>query len=144
VESFITWKASWRWGFWVYTILSILGLVMILLIGDETWYDRSRAGEKIPAKRSRLLRLVGVEQWRPMRSAGLTFSHAVSRPFVAIFKIPVALSVLYYFINFAWVIGVNATTSVWLTTLYGFNGKSLGKSSPIFPPFPNNPLIRNS
>ena len=113
----------------MHTILSIVALVLILVC-DETWYSRSkRAGPRGP-RRGRISRLLGIAQWSVMRASGASFVRALSRPVIALSKVPVLLCVIYYFINFAWVIGVNATTSVWLSSLYGFNGKSLGKRSP--------------
>ncbi|KAK4888847.1 hypothetical protein LTR27_012308 [Elasticomyces elasticus] len=126
VESFITWKASWRWGFWVHTILSVIALVLLILVCDETWYSRSKQTGSRGPRKGWLHRLLGIAQWSAMRESGASFMRALSRPIIAISKLPVLLCVIYYFINFAWVIGVNATTSVWLSTLYGFNGKSLG------------------
>ena len=128
VEAFITWKAHWAWGFLTYSILNVVGLVVIIVFAEETWYNRAVSPSQQPVKRSHFKRLLGMEQWRGMRQNGPTFVQAVARPFIAISKIPVLLSVVYYFINFAWVIGVNATTSVWMTTIYGFDGKALGKT----------------
>lgn len=51
----------------------------------------------------------------------------VLQPIFAITKIPVLLIVVYYFLNFAWVISVNTTISIWLTNFYGFNPKNLGE-----------------
>ena len=62
-----------------------------------------------------------------MRRNGATFARAFARPLIAISKIPVFLAVAFYFINFAWVIGVNATTAVWMAQYYHFNGKDLGE-----------------
>ncbi|TKA82817.1 hypothetical protein B0A55_01070 [Friedmanniomyces simplex] len=126
VESFITWKTSWRWGFWVHTILSAVALILLVLVCDETWYSRSKQTGSRGPRQGHVPRLLGVAQWPAMRESGATLTRALSRPFIAISKLPVLLCVIYYFINFAWVIGVNATTSVWLSSLYGFNGKYLG------------------
>ena len=114
-------------GFWIYTILSAIGLILVALLADETWYDRSSISHLEAERKSKILRLLGVQQWSDMRRSGASFVRAVSRPLIAISKLPVLLCVVYYFINFSWVIGVNATTSVWLTSLYGFDGKSLGE-----------------
>ena len=42
-------------------------------------------------------------------------------------KLPVFLTCVYYFLNFAFVIGVNATVSIWLTNFYGFGQKGIGE-----------------
>ena len=92
---------------------------------DETIYNRNLSQDQQPVPRSRLLRLVGVEQWRS-RHLRQTFSQALMRPLIAISKLPVLLCTIYYFLNFAWVIGVNATISIWLTTFYKFTPYNLG------------------
>ncbi|KAK4495346.1 hypothetical protein PRZ48_013677 [Zasmidium cellare] len=120
VAAFVVWRGSWRWCYWIYSILSAVGLVLILLI-DETYYDRSLPREEQPVWKSRVRRLLGLER-HPQGS----FLRSVSRPFVAICKVPVALITVYYFLNFAWIIGVNVTISTWLTSFYGFSPKSLG------------------
>ena len=106
---------------------------MIVIWAEETWYARSTSGvsKPGPVKKSRARRLVGLEQWRYMRENGATFGRACGRPLVAITKLPVFLTVTFYFINFAWVIGVNATTGVWMPQFYGFNDKDLGMHLPL-------------
>ena len=99
-----------------------MGLILIVLFTDETYYNRASPLEHQDARKSRWARLLGIE--RLPRS---TLLDSVSRPVVAISKIPVLLVVMYYFLNFAWIIGVNATISTWLTEFYGFNPKELGK-----------------
>lgn len=126
IEAFITWKADWRWGYLVYSIMNLVGLVIIVLFLDETWYSRSKDAPIKRVKQSRIKRLIGIEQWSYMRPNGPSFLQAAARPFIAISKIPVLLSVIFYFLNFAWVIGVNATTAVWMTEVYGLTGKGLG------------------
>jgi len=102
VEAFITWKASWRWSFLVYSLLNVVGWFTIVLLADETWYDRSRSTTVQPRRSSRVQRLLGVAQRKAMRKTGPTFMQSVAKPSIAISKIPVLLAVIYYFINFAW------------------------------------------
>ena len=94
---------------------------------DETIYNRNSA--QSPVAKSRLLRLVGVEQWRN-RHLRQTFSQTLMRPLIAIWKLPVLLCTIYYFLNFAWIIGVNATVSIWLTEIYKFKPYNLGTPTP--------------
>lgn len=129
MEAFITWKADWRWGFLVYSLLNVIGLVLIIVFADETWYNRRETDIEKPAKGPKWRRLLGLEQWPVMRTHGPTFIQAATRPLIAIAKVPVLLAVVFYFLNFAWVIGVNATTAVWLTSIYEFNGRDLGTPS---------------
>lgn len=91
--------------------------------------------QQIPPK-SRLMRLIVVEQWKS-RHNRQTFWPAVARPVVAISKLPVLLCTIYYFLNFAWIIGVNATISIWLTTIYKFTPYNLGRCSIL-----SDPLVR--
>ena len=92
---------------------------------DETIYNRNLTRGQQPLPKSRLLRLVGVEQWRS-RHLRQTFLQALMRPLIAISKLPVLLCTVYYFLNFAWIIGVNTTISIWLTTFYKFTPYNLG------------------
>ena len=92
---------------------------------DETIYIRNLGQDQQPVPRSRLLQLVGVKRWRSSHLRQ-TFLQALMRPFIAISKLPVLLCTVYYFLNFAWVIGVNATISIWLTTFYNFTPYNLG------------------
>ena len=102
---------------------------------DETIYNRNLAPDQHPMPKSRLLRLIGVEQWQG-RHLRQTFLQALMRPVIAVSKLPVLLCTVYYFLNFAWIIGVNATVSIWLTTIYKFTPYNLGKSIPPDSSFP--------
>lgn len=48
------------------------------------------------------------------------------RPVVAITKFPVLVIMIYYFLNSAWVIGVNTTIGIWLSGIYGFSTEGIG------------------
>ena len=118
---------TWPNVFWVCTGLTAFAWLLVILFMDETIYNRRVApSEQIPPK-SRIMRLLGVEQWKS-RHNRQTFLQAFMRPIIAISKIPVLLSTIYYFMNFAWIIGVNATVSIWLTEEYKFKPYNLGKS----------------
>lgn len=94
---------------------------------DETIYNRSLARGQQPVPKSRLLRLVGVEQWRA-RHLRQNLFQALMRPVIAISKLPVLLCTIYYFLSFAWVVGVGATISIWLTDFYKFTLYNIGAS----------------
>ncbi|KAI9825357.1 MAG: hypothetical protein M1826_007035 [Phylliscum demangeonii] len=127
--AFVIWKTTWRWSFWIVTILTGLCWLAVLLFMDETYYDRgasAAAAATVPVARgSRLGRLLGIEQWRRSRVRG-GFVRSVTRPLIAVSKLPVLLCCLYYFVIVAWVIGVNAALAIWLTQFYRFNPKNLG------------------
>lgn len=55
-----------------------------------------------------------------------SFTSALSRPFVVLVKIPVLLILIYAFINYAWMIGVNTTSALLLTKTYNFTPVNLG------------------
>jgi len=92
--------------------------------GDETYHDRKAPQSERPTWRSRPLRLLGLE-----RHANFSLLESVSRPFVAITKPPVLIITVFYFLNFAWTIGVNATLATWLAKYYHFDGKQTGETS---------------
>lgn len=111
--------------FWVCTGLSAVCWLLIIGLMDETIYNRNLPRDQQPIPKSRWLRLIGLEQWRS-RHSRMTFTQAFMRPIIAVSKLPVALCTIFYFLNFAWVIGVNATISIWLTSIYKFTPYNLG------------------
>jgi hypothetical protein len=48
------------------------------------------------------------------------------RPIRVIIKPTVLLSTFYYFLTFAWVVGINTTLAIFLTPLYNFGPKQIG------------------
>ena len=125
ITAFIVDKEAWPDAFWVNTGLSALCWLLVVGLLDETIYNRSLARDLQPVPKSRLLKLVGFEQWKSRRLRQ-TFFQALMRPIIAISKLPVLLCTIYYFLNFAWIIGVNATISIWLTTIYELTPYNLG------------------
>lgn len=99
---------------------------MLVFFMDETLYDRSPLASKTEAG-PQWQRLLGIEQAKTAQNR--SFLAAVSRPIVAITKLPVLLTVVYYFLNTAWVVGVNTTVSIWLTDYYSFTPRGIGKLS---------------
>jgi len=89
---------------------------------DETYFDRTSPA--VP-RGSYISRLTGVQQAKSWRQRSLL--QAFGRPLIAITKIPVLTILVYYFLNFAWVIGVNTTVAIWLTNLYDFSPRDLAK-----------------
>lgn len=68
--------------------------------------------------------MLGIQQAKGWRSRSL--SQCLARPIVAITKLPLLFILVYNFLNFDWVIGVN-TIAIWLTSIYGFSTQDLGK-----------------
>ena len=125
ITAFIVSGTTWRWAFWLCTILAGIAFLLTVFVLDETLYTRLNAqSEQTTSTRSRVYRLVGLEQAKFFRQRSLTES--LMRPIVAITKLPVLLAIVYYFLNFAWVIGVNTTVSIWLTDYYKFTPRGIG------------------
>ncbi|KAJ6024477.1 hypothetical protein N7540_005274 [Penicillium herquei] len=125
LASFITISLSWRWPFWIYTILTGLALVGVIFFGQETFYNRQIPPSEQPDRGSRLLWLIGVEQWRS-RSQRNSLIGAVSRSFAVLLKPIILLTNLYYVCIFAWLVAINATLPIFLISLYGFGPKQIG------------------
>ena len=123
IAAFVTSGTIWQWAFWICTILSGIGFVLVFFL-DETLYDRSLSADQRAPRRSHVLRLLGIEQAHELKHRSLLQSFA--RPVVAVTKLPVLLIIVYYFLNFAWVIGVNTTISIYLTNAYNFTPRGLG------------------
>lgn len=121
-------KLSWHWPFWIYTIETGLCLIGIILFLDETYYDRRLPEEKQPPQRSRMLRLVGIEQYQS-RHLRNTFLESMMRPVKVILKPTVFISTIYFLFTFAWVVGINTTLSIFIGPLYHFGPKQIGTCS---------------
>lgn len=85
----------WPVPFWVYTAMTALGLVLVVLFVDETFYDRRIPTEAQPPRGTRIGRLLGVPQWQSRRLRN-SFGEACMRSVRAILKPTVAISCLYY------------------------------------------------
>jgi len=124
ITAFIVYKTTWPWAFWVCTIMWAVGWIALLFV-DETLFDRHRGIDASqPTGGTRIQRIFGIQQAKSLNQR--SFVQSVMRPVVAIAKVPVFLILVYYFLNFAWVIGVNTTISLYLTNFYGFNTKDIG------------------
>lgn len=137
LAAFMITKLSWRWPFWIYTIETGLCLLGIVLFLDETYYDRRIPIDKQPPHQSRLLRLVGFEQYQS-RHLRNTFLQAMIRPVKVILKPTVLISTVYFCFTFAWVVGINTTLSIFIGPLYKFGPKQIGERSLL--PRPLHPL----
>ncbi|RQM04605.1 hypothetical protein DH86_00004346 [Scytalidium sp. 3C] len=125
LTAFIINTQKWNVAFGVYTAITGLCLIMAIMLVDETYYDRRIPADKQPEKKSRLMRLIGVEQFRT-RHLRNTFGQAVMRPVRVFLKPTVFLSTVYYCFTFAWVVGINTTLSIFVTPLYNFGPKQIG------------------
>ncbi|KAI4181169.1 MAG: hypothetical protein L6R41_006783 [Letrouitia leprolyta] len=125
LAAFMITKLSWHWPFWIYTIETGLCLTGIILFLDETYYDRRIPIDKQPARQSRFMRLIGVEQYRS-RHLRNSFLQALMRSVKVILKPTVFISTIYFLFTFAWVVGINTTLSIFIGPLYGFGPKQIG------------------
>ena len=104
ITAFIISKYAWPWAFWLLTLMTGLCLIAIATLAQETYYDRSIGLAQQPQPKSRLYRLVGVEQFRT-RHLRNSFAEAVMRSVKAISRPTVFISTVYYLLIFAWVVG---------------------------------------
>lgn len=109
-------------------ILNAVAWLLIVFFMDETFYPRHLPAGQVPVRQSRILRVVGIEQWKTNLIPN-TFWQAGMRSWTAITKLPVLLSCIYYFMTFAWVIAVNITIGVFVIPTYNFTFDNLGKFS---------------
>ncbi|KIW66880.1 hypothetical protein PV04_06170 [Phialophora macrospora] len=123
--AFIISTQKWQIPFWVYVAETGLCLVLIMLFGQETYYDRRIPPASQPPRGSHVSRLLGVAQWKS-RHLRNTFAQACMRPVKVALKPTVFLSCVYYLLTFAWVVGINTTLAIFLTPLYNFGPLQIG------------------
>ena len=83
---------------WLCFGITALGLVLTALFGEESFYPRHLMPDDIPARKSRLLRLIGVEQYRTNWTTN-SLREAGARPIFTLAKLPVFLVCLFYFFD---------------------------------------------
>ena len=115
----------WQDAFWLCVALTGFCLVLVVVFMDETYYDRRLPKESQPQRKSRIMRLIGVEQFRT-RHMRNTFPQAIMRSIRVVMKPTVFASIIYYLLIFSWSVGINTTVSIFLVPLYNFGYKQLG------------------
>ena len=100
-------------------------MVLTVLFVRETYYNRQISPADQPAEGTRLKQLVGISQFRS-RHLRNTLGQACTRTIRVFIKPTVLLSVVYYCLTFAWVVGINTTLAIFLTPLYNFGPKQIG------------------
>ncbi|KAH5586548.1 hypothetical protein HBI24_079490 [Parastagonospora nodorum] len=126
---------DWRAVFWLVFATCCADLVLILLICDETYYERSISIDQQPARPQtvlgRLLRVIGI--WQVQHHTGYfkTASQACQRLLSAFLKPIIIPAMFYYCMSFMWSVGINITSTILLETPvavggYGFGPKSIG------------------
>ncbi|PNY25390.1 Uncharacterized protein TCAP_04679 [Tolypocladium capitatum] len=122
--AFIISTQEWNVAFWLFFAMCGLALVLSVLFIPETYYNRRH--HDTPSNGSRILTLIGVHQRRVDLLKPNTFVDALLRPVKVLIKLPIFLISFYYFLTFAWVVGINTTLSIFLTPLYDFGPKQIG------------------
>ena len=90
--------SSWRTGMYLNFGLIALGLALTIIFGEETFYPRHLPAGQVPRRQNRLLRLVGVEQYKQNYTTN-SFLEAGSRLGFSLLKLPVFLTCLFYFFD---------------------------------------------
>lgn len=116
---------TWHVPFWVYTAMTAAAWVLVILVLDETYYDRTLAPAAQPPRGSRLARLTGAAQWQS-RHLRNRLGQACWRTVGVLGKPVVLLTCFYYVCTFAWVIGINTTLAMFVRPLYGFGTQQIG------------------
>lgn len=100
-------------------------LIAVMVLMDETYYNRNIPKSGQPQRKSRVMRLIGTEQFRS-RAQRSSLKEATIRPLKVLVKPTVLISCFYYLFTFAWVVGINTTLSIFLTPLYDFEALQIG------------------
>ncbi|KAK7206002.1 MFS transporter [Myxozyma melibiosi] len=115
---------SWQWVFGMVAIVTGLAFGLILLVGDETYYNRAIPMEKQPPRGTRIGRFIGTAQW-PSRHERTSLWHGCIRFWRVTTRVPVIFMIFFYMCTFAWVIGINTSLTLFLTPSppagYGFS-----------------------
>ena len=117
---------AWYWPFIIYTIITAIGLTLVVLFVQETYYDRDAPLHQRAAQGLRWEKLIGTAQ-RRSKQPNTTLSRAMMRPLKALAKPPILLTNAYYFLSFAWAVSTNSTLSQFLAKYYHFTPTSIGK-----------------
>lgn len=89
---------NWRTGMWLDFGIITFALIVTVVVVDETFYPRHLPMDQIPASKSRVMRLIGIEQ---IRSNWTTNSlvEAGERLAKTLIRLPVFFTCLFYFID---------------------------------------------
>ncbi len=125
---------KWQPIFWLVFAWSSFLICLILVFGDEPYYNRQLTQEQLPVRRKgqvgRLLRVFGV--WQIQNHAPTpTLLRGYGRLLEVFVKPVIPMAMLFYAVTFMWSVGINLTTAILLETPrtaggYGFDATSLG------------------
>ncbi|CAI6331879.1 unnamed protein product [Periconia digitata] len=126
---------DWRAVMWLCFAICSADLIAIILICDETYYDRTVSIESQPARPqtfgARMLRVVGIWQIKHHKGYFTTLSHSCRRLLSTFLKPIIIPAMLYYAMSFMWSVGINITSTILLETPtalggYGYSPLSIG------------------
>ena len=127
---------EWRPVFWMVVGWAAFLVCLILVYGDESYYNRSvpvdLQPERNPTQIGRLSRVLGI--WQIRNHTGGYFPglvRAYARLLEVFLKPVIPIAMLSYAMIFMWSVGINVTSSILLETPieeggYGFGPKAVG------------------
>lgn len=108
---------SWRVGMYLNFGIIALSVIMIIVLGEETFYPRFQQNIPDIYATLKLQRLLGISQTKT-RYTGNTFVGAAKRLVQTAERLPVIVICVYYFFDIGWTIGNNTTISAVLIPAY--------------------------
>ncbi|CAK1364197.1 hypothetical protein CB0940_03866 [Cercospora beticola] len=126
---------SWTDVAWVGAAVVAINIILVVLIIDETWYDRTKPSHEQPERASSLYgrfeRLVGIWQIRHHNEYFPSLWPTFKGFFEIIYQPAFFLVALNYLMNFAWAIGINISGAILFAQPeaaggYGYNSKQVG------------------
>lgn len=119
----------WRPLFWMVFGLNCLLICLLLAFGDETYYNRSipldQQPPRHPGQFQRLLRTIGVWQWKHHSGYFATIVSSHRRLFEVFLKPVIFLTMIFYGVVFMWFLSVAISSSILLQTPTAFGGYGL-------------------
>jgi MFS family permease len=124
---------EWRPVFWMVFAWAAFLMCMILIWGDETYYNRSVPVPQQPPRKkgygNRFLRIIGVWQIKNHHNYFATIFSSYRRLLEVFLKPVIPITMLFYSAIFMWFIGITISSSILLETPISLGGYGLGPIS---------------
>ena len=122
---------TWQPIFWLVFACATYLLLMITIIGDETYYNRSVTPElqRSRPQKERMLRVLGIWQLRQRKGYFPTVQRSYLRLLEVLTKPVIPMTMLFYSTIFMWCIGINVTSSIILGLPQALGGYGMGPLS---------------
>ena len=121
---------TWQPIFWLNFAWAGMLTILILVFGDETYYNRqvpvSAQPARNPTLHSRLSRVIGLWQFQNHKHYFPTILDSYRRLFEVFLKPVIPMTMLFYSAAFMWAIGINITSSILLETPAAAGGYGIG------------------